>query len=102
MTASRVEASLDVDACSALDDSQKRRLRKAIGERVSAVAQDTRSQARNRELALERLAGRIAAALHRPKRRRPTRPSRSARERRLDSKRRRSQRKAQRRRPEPE
>lgn len=102
VTASRVEASFDVEASSALGEAQKHRLRELIGDRVSAVAQDTRSQARNRELALERLAGRIAAALHRRKRRRPTRPSRGARERRLDQKRRTSQRKAGRRRPDPD
>ncbi|MDP9189482.1 MAG: aminoacyl-tRNA hydrolase, partial [Actinomycetota bacterium] len=62
VTASRIEAVFDGEASATLDDSQKRRLRERIGERVNAVAQDTRSQARNRELALERLAGRIAAA----------------------------------------
>jgi ribosome-associated protein len=66
---------------------------------VSAVAQDARSQARNRELALERLREKLAAGLRRPKARRPTRPGRAARERRLEQKRRTAERKAQRRRP---
>jgi ribosome-associated protein len=100
VTASRIEAVFDVQASTALDDSQKRRLTELIGDTVTAVAQDTRSQARNRELALERLGGRIAAALHKPKRRRPTRPSRGAKERRLESKKRASRRKAERRKPD--
>ena len=102
VTASRIEAVFDVEASRTLTDAQKRRIAGRAGERVTAVAQDARSQARNRELALERLAEKLAAALHRPKRRRPTRPSRAARERRLDQKRRRSQRKAERRRPPDE
>ena len=99
VTASRIEAVFDVRSSAALDDRQRARLLEVIGPAVNAVAQDTRSQARNRELALERLAGRIAAAVARPKRRRPTRPSRGAKERRLEGKRRTSRRKAERRRP---
>ena len=99
VTASRVEAVFDVEASTALDDDQKRRVMSRLGPRVSAVAQDTRSQARNRELALERLRERLAGALKPQRRRRPTKPSRGARERRLESKRQRSQRKRQRRRP---
>jgi ribosome-associated protein len=99
VTASRVEAVFDVGASTALSESDRRLVTERLGDRVTAVAQDARSQARNRELALERLAGKLAAALVRPKRRRPTRPSRAAEERRLDQKRRTSQRKAQRRRP---
>lgn len=101
VTASRIEAVFDVAASATLSDQQKRRIRERAGERVTAVSQDARSQARNRELALQRLAEKLAAALRRPKRRRPTRPSRAARERRLEQKRRRSERKAQRR-PPPE
>jgi ribosome-associated protein len=74
-----------------LDDDQKRRVMARVGPRIVAVAQDARSQARNRELALERLQGRLAAALAVPRRRRPTSPTRASRERRLDSKRRRAQ-----------
>src|SRR5437660_8432632 len=63
VTASRVEASFDVASSSALTDSQKQRLMARIGPRVVAVAQDSRSQTRNRELALERLRSRMTAAL---------------------------------------
>jgi ribosome-associated protein len=99
VTASRIEAVFDVDASSALSDDQRDLLRRRLGDRVTAVAQDARSQARNRELALERLREKLAAGLRRPKPRRPTKPSRAARERRLDQKRRTSQRKSQRRPP---
>ena len=99
VTSSRIEAVFDVEASSTLDEGQKRRLIERLGERITAVAQDARSQARNRDLALERLAEKLAAGLKHRKRRRPTRPGRAARERRLDQKRRRSQRKAQRRPP---
>jgi ribosome-associated protein len=99
VTASRIEAVFDVEASQALTDSQRSQLQRKLGDRVTAVAQDARSQARNRELALERLREKIAAGLRRPKPRRPTRPSRAAKERRLDQKRRTSQRKAQRRPP---
>jgi ribosome-associated protein len=99
VTASRIEAVFDVDASEALSEAQRARLLEKLGPRVSAVAQDARSQARNRELALERLADKLAAGLRRPKPRRPTRPSRAARERRLEEKRRTSQRKRQRRPP---
>jgi ribosome-associated protein len=99
VTASRVEAVFDVGASAALSDVQRDRLRRRYGERVTAVAQDARSQARNRELALERLRERLAAGLVVPKRRRPTKPTRAAREKRLEAKRRASERKAARRRP---
>jgi ribosome-associated protein len=99
VTASRIEAVFEVEASQALNAQQKGLLRRKLGDRVTAVAQDARSQARNRELALERLREKIAAGLRKPKPRRPTKPSRAARERRLDQKRRQSQRKAQRRPP---
>jgi ribosome-associated protein len=99
VTASRIEAVFEVDASQALSDSQRALLKRKLGERITAVAQDARSQARNRELALERLREKIEAGLRRPKPRRPTKPSRAAKERRLDQKRRTSERKAQRRRP---
>jgi ribosome-associated protein len=99
VTASRIEAVFDVEASPSLTDEQRSRLRAKLGDRVSAVAQDARSQARNRELALYRLREKLAAALVRPKKRRPTRPSRAAKERRLEQKRRTSQRKRQRRPP---
>jgi ribosome-associated protein len=99
VTASRIEAVFDVGGSGALSGEQRELLQRRLGDRVTAVAQDARSQARNRELALERLREKLAAALRRPKPRRPTRPSRAARERRLEQKRRTSERKAQRRRP---
>ncbi|HEX6117117.1 MAG TPA: alternative ribosome rescue aminoacyl-tRNA hydrolase ArfB [Solirubrobacterales bacterium] len=102
VTASRIEASFDVEGSSALRDDQKRRLVRRCGPRVTAVAQDARGQARNRELALRRLREKLAAGLREPKRRRATRPSAASRRRRIDAKRRRSQKKALRRRVDPE
>lgn len=102
VTASRVEAVFDVEASASLAESQKRRLVERVGPRVSASAQDTRSQARNRELALERLRERLAEALAVQRPRRATRPTRAARERRLEGKRRRSASKRTRRRPSSE
>jgi ribosome-associated protein len=99
VTASRIEAVFDIDASEALSDRQRALLKRKVGDRVTAVAQDARSQARNREVALERLREKIEDGLRRPKPRRPTRPSRAARERRKDQKRRQSQRKAQRKPP---
>ena len=99
VTASRVEATFEVEASTALSDIQKHRVMARAGPRLTAVAQDTRSQARNRELALERLRDRLAATLAVPRKRRPTRPSRAAEERRLEEKRRQSERKRARRPP---
>jgi ribosome-associated protein len=90
VTASRVEAVFDVEASRSLSEDQKRRLMARLGPVVRATAQDTRSQARNRELALERLRGRLASALTVQRRRRPTSPTATSRQRRLESKRRRS------------
>ena len=90
VTASRIEVSFDVVASSALSDDQKRRVMGRCGPVVRAVAQDTRSQRRNRELAFERLAGRIANALTVQRPRKKTRPTRAAKERRIQQKRRRS------------
>jgi ribosome-associated protein len=91
VTASRVEAVFDVEASRSLSEDQKRRVMARLGPVVRATAQDTRSQARNRELAVERLRGRLASALAVQRRRRPTTPSSASRQRRLESKRRRSQ-----------
>ena len=66
VTASRIEAIFDVRASSVLSDAQKARVAAKLGPRVTAVAQDARSQARNRDLALERLAQRLAARAARP------------------------------------
>jgi ribosome-associated protein len=100
VTASRVEAVFDVEASAALSDAQRERLIRRLGPRVTAVSQDARGQARNRELAMERLASKLAEGLREPKKRRPTRPSRAAREERLEQKRRAGARKRERRRPE--
>jgi ribosome-associated protein len=99
VTASRVEAVFEVAASRTLDEEQRRRLSARQGPVVRAVAQDARGQSRNRELALRRLAGKIAAGLAVRRKRRPTRPTRAARARRLEQKRRTSERKRARRRP---
>jgi ribosome-associated protein len=95
----RVEAVFDVEASSALSDAQKRRVTSRAGPVVRAVAQDERSQWRNRELALERLAETLREALRVQRPRRATRPTKAAVERRLDEKRRRGQTKRMRRPP---
>jgi ribosome-associated protein len=102
VTASRVEASFDVDASATLSDAQKARIRSRLGPVVTASAQDTRSQARNRALALERLAARLAKALEVSRPRTPTRPTLASRRRRIESKRRRGDTKRGRRRPDAE
>jgi ribosome-associated protein len=99
VTASRVEAVFDVLASSSLSEEQRERLLARAGPRVVAVAQDARSQARNRELALRRLGERLRRALAVPRRRRPTAPTAASRARRFEAQRRASQRKAARRRP---
>jgi len=99
VTASRVEAVFDVEVSATLDEAQRARLSERAGPVVRAVAQEARGQARNRELALQRLAEKIAAGLRMPRRRRPTRPTRASRERRLEQKRRDAERKRSRRKP---
>jgi ribosome-associated protein len=89
VTASRVEAVFDVTASEALNDAQRERILTRLGPRVTATAQDTRSQMRNRELALERLAERLAHALEVRRPRTKTRPTKASKQRRLESKRRR-------------
>jgi ribosome-associated protein len=102
VTASRVEAVFDVAASGALDERQRARLLERLGPVVTAVAQDARSQSRNRELALERLAAKLAAALKVPRRRRATKPTAASKRRRLEQKRRAGERKRDRRRPSGE
>jgi ribosome-associated protein len=89
-TETRVEAVLDVERSDALTEAQKRRVVARAGPVLRAVAQDERSQTRNRELALERLVAQLKEALRVPRKRRATKPSQAAVERRLDEKRRRS------------
>ena len=99
-TETRVEATFDVDASATLSDGQKRRIRAKAGPVVRAVAQDERSQWRNRELALERLALAIREALRTQRRRRATAPTKASKQRRLDEKRQRSRTKRLRRPPQ--
>ena len=98
VTASRIEAVFDVHSSDTLDQFQKDRISAKLGPRVTAVAQDARSQVRNRELALERLARRIEQALHVQRPRTKTKPSAGAKRRRLEDKARRAQTKQNRRR----
>ena len=86
----RVEALFDVEASGALTETQKRRVVARAGPILRAVAQDERSQTRNRELALERVVGQLRDALRVERKRRPTKPTAASRERRLEQKRRRS------------
>jgi len=90
-TESRVEAVFDVEASSALTDRQKSRVLARTGPVLRAVAQDERSQWRNRELAVERLVEQLRQALRVERVRRPTKPTEASRERRLEQKRRRSE-----------
>src|SRR5262249_30506823 len=90
---SRVEALLDVERSSALTAAQKRRVISRAGPVLRAVAQDERSQWRNRELATERLVEALREALRVPRRRVPTKPTTASKERRLEDKRRRSEQK---------
>ena len=99
VTASRVEVSFDAATSPSLDETQRARVLARCGPVVRAVAQDARSQARNRDLALERLRDRLARALHVPRARHATRPTRASRVRREQAKRRQAQRKRERRRP---
>ncbi len=99
-TETRVEAVFDVEASSALSALQKRRVVARAGPVLRAVAQDERSQWRNRELAVERLVASLREALRVPRERRPTAPSAAARERRLEEKRRRGETKRLRRPPD--
>ena len=82
----RVEAVLDVEATTALTEAQRRRVVAKAGPVLRAVAQDERSQLRNRELATDRLVARLAEALKVERARVPTKPSRAAKEQRLESK----------------
>jgi ribosome-associated protein len=97
----RVEALFDVDASAALTPAQKRRVAAKAGPVLRAVAQDERSQARNRELATERLVAALREALRVERPRRPTNPTAASRERRLEEKRRRGETKRLRRPPGP-
>ena len=90
-TETRVEALFDVEASEALSDGQKRRVLAKAGPTLRAVAQDERSQSRNKELAIERLVGQLREALHVERKRVPTKPSAAAQRRRIDDKKRRAE-----------
>lgn len=98
----RAEVRFDIAGSPSLGPRQRARLLERFGAEVRVVASDERSQARNRDLALERLADRLADALRVTTPRRPTKPSRASDRRRLEAKRRQSSRKADRRRPAPD
>lgn len=102
VTASRIEASFDVAASEHLTADQKRRVMGKTGPVVRAISQDARSQIRNRELALRRLEERLAEALHVPRPRRATKPTKASKKRRLEAKAQRSSVKRDRRRPSGE
>ena len=89
-TETRVDALFDVAASASLTDAQKRRVESRVGPVVRATAQDERSQARNRALAVERLAAKLAEGFRVERRRVPTSPTTASRERRLEAKRRRA------------
>jgi ribosome-associated protein len=101
-SSTRVEAVFDVERSEALTEVQKRRVVARAGPVLRAVAQDERSQLRNRELAIERLVEKLRSALAVPRRRVPTRPTAAARRRRLTTKKRRSRTKQLRRPPADE
>lgn len=90
-TLSRVEVQFVVTQSSALGPRQRARLIERYGPVVRASASDSRSQARNRQLALERLGQRLAEGLRTDPARRPTRPTKGSQVRRVEAKRRRSE-----------
>jgi ribosome-associated protein len=100
VTASRIEAVFYVNSCDALEPAQKRRISEKAGPVIRAMSQDARSQARNRDLALERLEQKLTKALARPARRVKTKPSRAAKRKRVEAKKARGQTKAARQRPD--
>lgn len=102
VTASRIEVSFDVAASASLSDAQKQRIVNRCGPVVRAIAQDARSQTRNRELALRRLEERLARALHVARPRTATKPTKASRQRRLEAKTKRGAVKRDRRRPSGE
>jgi len=90
-SSTRVEALFDVEDSAGLSPAERRRVLERLGPVVRAVAQDERSQLRNRELATERILEQLRAAVRVARRRRPTNPTAASRERRLDEKRRRGE-----------
>ncbi|MET0902023.1 MAG: alternative ribosome rescue aminoacyl-tRNA hydrolase ArfB [Acidimicrobiales bacterium] len=101
-TATRAEVRFDIAGSPSLGPRQRARLQERLGDEVRVVADDERSQARNRDLALERLCARLAAALRVDRPRRPTKPTPASVRRRLEAKRHQASRKAHRRQPDAE
>jgi len=99
-TATRVEASFDVEASAGLSDAERARVLERLGSVVRAIAQDERSQARNRELATERVVEQVRQAARARRKRTATKPTAASRERRLEEKRRRAEAKRLRQQPE--
>jgi ribosome-associated protein len=99
-TSTRVEALFDVEGSSGLSEAERRRVLERLGPVVRAVAQDERSQARNRELASQRILDQVAEAAKPRRKRWPTSPTAASRDQRLGEKRRRSEVKRLRREPE--
>lgn len=99
VTESRVEVRFDVAASPSLTEAQRHQLRSRLGDVIVAVSADTRSQARNRQLAMERLRDRLARALQPTRKRRGTKPTAGSKRRRRQAKRRRSETKRLRRPP---
>lgn len=95
----RVELTFRADESPSLSAAQRQRIVSKLGPTVSAGSTDTRSQARNRDVALDRLADKLAAALRVDPPRRATRPTKASARRRLDAKRRTGERKQRRQRP---
>lgn len=101
-SATKVELRYDIASSSALSEPQRRRAMDRLGPELRVTAGDERSRSRNLALAEQRLVDRLREALYVPAQRRPTRPTRASKERRLGAKQRRSQLKSQRRRPRPD
>jgi ribosome-associated protein len=94
--ATRVELTLDLETCSAFSESQRRRVIAKLGPVVRVIADDERSQLRNRTIAEERLLAKLRDALHVPRRRRATQPTRGSQRRRVEAKKQRGATKRQR------
>jgi ribosome-associated protein len=99
-SSTRVEAIFDVEASAGLNEAERRRVLEKLGSTVRAISQDERSQLRNRELATERIVEQVSEAAKLRRKRRPTKPSGAARERRLEDKRQQAGRKQARRPPD--
>ncbi len=100
-SSTRVEALFDVEESGGLTTRERRLVLERLGPVVRAIAQDERSQLRNRELATDRILDQLREAVRVRRRRRPTAPTHASRERRLDEKKRRGETKRLRRELDP-